>query len=238
VCNHRDELNLRDYQLAGLIHELKSPLAAIQSALDILKGPTTVGTTAFRVDYLRMIDRNANRLEGCIDTVLETISLRDRQNELAKQPTDIVGLCSQAAAEFIPVASNKGLHLRLEERPSESVYVSCDREKVGLVLSNLLSNAIKFTSQGRVSIQARAKANVVEVCVEDSGIGIPGEELPYVFDRFFRGESYVMTKGLGLGLSIAKFWVNAHGGKIGAASAGKGFGSRFWFELPKLPQVV
>lgn len=235
MCNKQAEIVLREYQLAGLIHELKSPLAAIQSALDILKEPAVAQNTPGQGwDYLGMIDRNTIRLRTRIDSILEVISWKDRKEELLIRETDLGQLCAQAAADYLPIAQTKDVAINVDIVP-EPLYARCDAGRIGVVLSNLFSNAVKFTAKGQISIRIERREKSVEVSVEDSGIGISPRDLPRVFDRFFQGERCLRTRGLGLGLTIAKFWVEAHGGRIGAESKGPGLGSRFWFSLPQRP---
>jgi two-component system sensor histidine kinase BaeS len=111
--------------------------------------------------------------------------------------------------------------------------VRCDGKRIEQVVSNLLSNAVKFTREGEIRIRLTDDGKNARVEITDSGAGIPADELPFVFDRLFRGASARSVKGTGIGLAIAKTWVEAHGGQIKAESAGPGRGSRFWFVIPK-----
>jgi len=97
-------------------------------------------------------------------------------------------------------------------------------------LSNLISNALKFTEQGEVRVAVSSERDGVHVTVEDQGVGIEAKDLPHLFERFYQAKN--TRKGTGIGLTIAKLWVEAHGGRIWAESAGPGRGSRFVFTLP------
>lgn len=116
--------------------------------------------------------------------------------------------------------------------PAMGPMAHCDELKIRQVISNLLENSVKYTSAGGIDVAVDEVDSDVRVTVRDSGEGIPASELPRVFDRLFQGEVSRKLKGSGLGLTIAKTWIVAHGGKIHAESDGPGKGSCFWFTLP------
>jgi signal transduction histidine kinase len=118
--------------------------------------------------------------------------------------------------------------------PNQPVTVNCDSLKIQQVLSNVVGNAVKFTESGKVDIQLDNRGSDILFRVRDNGHGIPSDELPYVFDRFFQGKTGRSAKGTGLGLTIAKLWVEAHGGRIWAESEGEGKGTTVTFTLPAI----
>jgi signal transduction histidine kinase len=112
------------------------------------------------------------------------------------------------------------------------ILVDVDRPRIRQALANLLDNALKYTPRGgRVSIEARRSGGDVTVSVTDSGVGIPDDELPHIWTRLYRGDKSRSTRGLGLGLSLVKAIVEAHGGKV-AVQSRPGEGSRFEIHLP------
>ncbi|MFN0117849.1 MAG: sensor histidine kinase [Elusimicrobiota bacterium] len=127
--------------------------------------------------------------------------------------------------------NKKNIQLQIKDQ-SNKLLVKADENKLELVISNLLSNAIKFTDSGKISIETKCDKDKLIVSVIDTGIGIDHIDLPYVFDRFYRGKNNKNSKGSGIGLTIAKTWIEAHGGEIFADSEGVGKGATFWFTLP------
>jgi signal transduction histidine kinase len=132
---------------------------------------------------------------------------------------------------YQPLAKFKGNTLDLNFSESD-IRVSCDPQKIETVMSNLLSNAIKFTMNGIIRIQLAPNQHDVTVSVEDSGSGIAQKELEHIFKPFYQGKEGKNTKGAGIGLAIAKAWVEAHGGHIWAESDGEGKGTKVTFSLP------
>jgi two-component system phosphate regulon sensor histidine kinase PhoR len=131
------------------------------------------------------------------------------------------------------VAAKKGLKL-LAELPEQSPVISGSARRLQQVITNLINNAINYTKEGEIKIRLLENSDEIRVEVSDTGIGIPPQDLPRLFDEFYRG-SNVETKGSGLGLSIARMIINAHGGKIWVESPNlaTGHGSIFIFTIPK-----
>ena len=135
-----------------------------------------------------------------------------------------------------PAADAKNIALNLHLDPAASA-TSCDVARIQQVVWNLVSNAVKFTPKGgRIDVSLRRKESSIELEVKDDGQGISAELLPHVFDRFRQADSSTRRSfgGLGLGLSIVKYIVEAHGGTVAAYSAGEGLGSTFTVRLPVL----
>ena len=230
---HRTEL-VRNQLTQHVTHEFKSPLASIQSATAILKDQLEKlpeGIRAKQADYLLMIQNNTQRLEKFIQDLLEVARIEETRPELRREEVDLNEVCERVVRVYGPQAEEKGL--RLEFVPNGVDLVSCDPEKIQLVVSNLLSNAIKFTPQGSVRIEVNSLDHEVRVTVQDTGVGIPPEELPHIFERFYQGRNGQTVKGSGLGLSIVKGWVEAHGGRVWGESGGTGMGTMLTLTLPK-----
>lgn len=228
---HRSSL-FHENTLAGLTHELKSPLSTIESALDVLNNQVSqMPADPKQSAYLEMIGRNADRLRQFVDDLLIAFKQTDKSRLLDFQQGDLGKLLKNACESAGD--SNNGTHLKIECNVSEQIIFRFDEKRVEQVVSNIISNAVKFTRQGVIRVFASDEGSAVRVDITDTGAGIPSEELPYVFDRFFQGEKGRRNKGTGIGLYVAKAWVEAHGGAIGAESEGSGKGSRFWFRLPK-----
>jgi two-component system OmpR family sensor kinase/two-component system sensor histidine kinase BaeS len=213
--------------LADVTHELRTPLTVIQGNLEgILDGiyPADEAHVAPILDETRVLSR-------LIDD-LRTLSLAESGAlQLQKEPTDLAALASETVSSFRAEADAAGITLDIESQPGLPP-VLVDPARVRQVLDNLLSNALRHTpSGGTVQVHCSAGQDSVEIVVADTGAGIAPEDLPRIFDRFYRsGES----KGMGLGLAIAKSLVEAHGGQIRAESE-TGRGTTVTVRLPASP---
>jgi signal transduction histidine kinase len=140
------------------------------------------------------------------------------------------GVAEEAVEMMAPLAAEKDIEIR-KEIPEHLAEVSCDRERILQVFSNLIGNAIQFCTRGcSVTISVELHGDMVQVCVADTGPGIPQEQVSHVFDRYWQAER-TPGKGLGLGLSITKGIVEPHQGRVWVESE-PGKGSRFYFTLP------
>ncbi len=146
------------------------------------------------------------------------------------QPTRLGALLTDVASALRPLAHEKALELRVAIVGGDPPVLA-DPLRVRQIVTNLISNALKFTHQGGVTIRLLALPKEVEVSVLDTGIGIPAQALPHMFDEFSQVEGRDGFTGTGLGLSIARRLVHLHGGTIGVDSEVE-VGSRFWFRLP------
>jgi len=224
-----------EHTLAGITHELKSPLAVMDNALEILSDKLDRSRLDPSVgEYLEILNKNRLRLERFVNDLLNVYRVSNKKELLVTNEVDLVQLCEEIIGEHKPLAEGRGVGLIFHCRSkSGNVFCRFDREKIKQVLSNLISNALKYTRDGSVTVELAEGEKEAAVSVEDTGIGIPKPDLPYVFDRFFQGQKKSQVKGTGLGLAIAKMWVEAHGGEIHVSSDGEGKGARFRFTLPK-----
>ncbi|MFM8322931.1 MAG: sensor histidine kinase, partial [Chloroflexota bacterium] len=217
--------------LANLVHELGRPLGAIRSAIQaLLKGAT--GDPLLAADLLNGLDGETARLQRLLD---DLAGLHDQvlgRLELSRRPVELDAWLVEAAAPWEAAARARGLAWETHAPPGlPQAYIDPDR--LGQALGNLLSNAIKFTpAGGRVALQAGAGAGQLEISVQDSGSGIPPDELHKVFQPFYRGaQGRRIVQGMGLWLSIARDIAAAHGGELTVDST-PGAGSRFTLRLP------
>jgi two-component system CheB/CheR fusion protein len=217
--------------LALISHELRSPVQAILGWTEIVeRGPVDPQASAHAISIIK---RSAMRQAEMISQLTTFSRLNVGGLSLRSQPVAL-GPIIEAAIEMItPQAKAKNVKLRVAIDPFED-RVMGDPVWLQQVFTNLLSNAIKFTpTGGRVEISCKKTENHAEVTVTDTGAGIGEDFLPYVFDRFKRGpNSTSATDGLGLGLAIARYVVEAHGGSISAYSSGLRHGSTFTVHLP------
>jgi len=220
---------LRRNLTADVAHELRTPLSIIRGKLEgVLDGiyPATP-------DHLQPILEETELLTQLVEDLRLLALAEAEQLALEKRPVDVGDLLRDAHVNFYPQASDRGVTLTLDLVP-DLVEVVGDWRRIVQVLGNLLTNALRHTPEGGcVTLAAVALPGMVEVTVSDTGIGIPAEELSYIFERFWRGEKSRSRTGggTGLGLAIAKHLVELHGGTIDVQSA-PGEGSTFRFTLP------
>ena len=223
----------KDQFLATLSHELRTPLNTVLGYVQMLLNDSLPLDQQPRA--LDVIYRNATALGRLVDDVLDTSRIVTGKMSVDLKPVDLSPLIDQSVAAVRPTAGNKSIQLRAGIEAG--LMVNGDAHRLAQVLWNLLSNAVKFTpSGGSVTVTGRRADKSVHVVVEDTGAGIDGRDLPYIFKRFWQGsQSESSREGLGLGLALTRHLIDLHGGTIRASSPGPGLGSRFEIELPIAP---
>jgi PAS domain S-box-containing protein len=228
----READRLKDEFLAVLSHELRTPLNAILGYSRLLRGGILSGEKA--TQGLETLERNANSLTQIVEDVLDVSRIVSGKIRLDVQPVELPLVVHNAIATVQPAADAKAVRLQTTIDPRVGP-VSGDPNRLQQVAWNLLSNAVKFTPKGgRVQIRVERVNSHIEIVVSDTGIGIPGDFLPHVFERFRQADSGLtrQTAGLGLGLSIVRHIVEMHGGSVQVASDGEGKGATFRVRLP------
>ena len=218
----------RDELLAIVSHDLRNPLGAIVASAALLQGTTIDGTEGERVHkWAQTILRSTDRMKRLIADLLDLAQIQAGKLTVERTPQDVEGLIGDCVEMLRPLAATKDL----KGAAGAGLQVRCDRERVLQILSNLVGNAIKFTPEGgSIFIEAQATGHEVRFSVRDTGQGISEEELPRIFDRFWQVQRKNRA-GIGLGLSIAKGLVEAHGGRLWVESK-LGVGTTFFFTLP------
>lgn len=218
---------MREALVANVTHDLRTPLTAIKGAAENLLDGIAGALSADQREYAEIVREHATRLTSTVNELLQSARLQGGQVELQCELLDAHAVVDDVATGLAPIARER--KIQLEVRGSET-RVSADREKLRRAVENLISNAVKFTDDGgRVTVEVTAGCDTVEVAVRDTGHGIPAEELPRVFERFYRGSA--RKPGTGLGLSIARNLVRLQGGDITVESQ-LGRGSEFRVRLP------
>lgn len=224
---------MKDEFVGMISHELRTPLSAILGFLDLLQNDPEQPLTDDQRDFVTVIERNANRLLNLVGDLLFTAQVESGRFPLEREEADIGLLVRSAVTSAGPHAQREGIDL-VVELPEIPSRVLVDTGRIGQALDNLLSNAIKFTGTGG-SVTARVTPvdGQVRVSVSDTGIGIPADEQGLLFTRFFRASTATRNAvpGVGLGLTITRAIVLAHGGTMDVDSE-EGVGTTFSFALP------
>ena len=223
---------LKDQFLANTSHELRTPLNGIIGLSDIILVEEQERLSSEAQDNLRMIRDCGNQLSQLVDDILDFSRLRAEKLVLNKQPMQLVDAIDDVVKLLRPLATAKGLNLS-SRVAADLPSISADGDRIRQVLHNLIGNAIKFTEQGSVTVGADRHGDQLRVQIRDTGVGIPADRLERIFEPFEQadGSSGRRYGGAGLGLSIARQLVVAHGGSLTVLSE-PGRGSVFSFSLP------
>jgi signal transduction histidine kinase len=220
---------LRQNMVADVAHELRTPLSNIKGYLEALRD----GVMEPDTDTVLSLDEEATLLSRLVDDLQELSLAEAGELKLVCQTEDIGELIKQTMAGMRAQATAKGLSVSIDVTDNLP-QVNIDSQRISQVLRNLMENAVAHTASGdAITVTAKQKDNYLEVAVTDTGEGIPAEDLPNIFERFYRVDKSRAraTGGTGLGLTIAKRLIEAHGGKIEVKSE-PGKGSRFSFTIP------
>jgi signal transduction histidine kinase len=222
---------MRQRLIGDVSHELRTPLTAIQGSMEGLIDGVLPATP----ETFEQIHQEAGRLNRLVNDLQELSRVEAGSFQLDLRPLSLADLAKTIVIRLTRQFEAKGVQLDVSV-PSELPNVRADEDRITQVLINLVGNALQYTSQGgTVSLSAERQGNEMVVEVRDTGMGIPAEHLPHIFDRFYRADksrSRQQGGGSGIGLTIARHLVEAHGGRIWVESEGEGQGSCFMFILP------
>ncbi len=231
MASQLEEVESMRRQLIGdVTHELRTPLTSIKGYMEGLVD----GVLPANVETFNQIHHEADRLSRLVDDLQELSRVEAKAYSLDLRPVSVSTLVQTTLKRLSPQATAKRITLR-SNLPADLSLFQADEDRITQVLVNLAANAIQYTPDGGdVLISASQHENEIQISVKDSGIGIPQEQLANIFTRFYRvdkSRSRNAGGGSGIGLTIAKHIVEAHGGCIWAESAGEGQGSTFTFSL-------
>ena len=215
---------LKSAFLANMSHEIRTPLNAIVGFSDLLVETEELSE---RQEYIKIVRENNDLLLQLISDILDLSKIEAGTFEFTSGDVDVNLLCEDIVRSMGMKAKGE-VELVLDNH-LPVCHVISDRNRIHQVISNFVNNAMKFTSEGSIHVGYQLKDSELEFYVEDTGIGIEKEQLPHIFERFVKLNSFV--HGTGLGLSICQSIVEQLGGRIGVDSE-KGKGSRFWFTIP------
>ncbi|WP_185740432.1 PAS domain-containing sensor histidine kinase [Homoserinimonas aerilata] len=238
--SERKELSRLQDEFVGLVsHELRTPISSILGYLELMRDDTDAPLSDEQRHYLGVAERNAHRLLRLVGDLLFTAQVTAHKFPIEAAEVDVNALVEAAVESARPV-SKRGNVLLLSKPAAAAPIVHGDATRIAQACDNLLSNAIKFTPRGgtvtvSVSVTSGAEGSFARVAVRDTGMGIPPDEIAQLSTRFFRASTATRSavQGVGLGLSITKAIVTAHGGELSADSE-VGVGTTFAFTLPLL----
>jgi two-component system phosphate regulon sensor histidine kinase PhoR len=219
--------------VANVSHELRTPVSNIKGYAETLK-EGAINDKNNAKDFVEIIYRDSERLAQLIDDLLDLARIESGKMKMVFLPIDVNSTLERSIAIIANQAKEKAISIKLQA-PVSLPKILADEARISQVLINLLDNAVKYTKTGGVvTISARQKDRYVQIDVSDTGIGIPEEDMPRIFERFYRVDKARSRElgGTGLGLSIVKHIVQAHGGEVWVKSL-VGHGSTFSFIIPK-----
>jgi two-component system phosphate regulon sensor histidine kinase PhoR len=216
--------------IGNISHEFRTPLAGIKAMVDTLRdGAVDEKETA--TDFLVRIDDEVERLTQIVSELSELSRIETGTVELKLDQVNLNMLIEDIIAQLFPQIERQQLSIN-RKLASNLPSIEADKTRIRLTIINLIHNAIKFTEpEGEISINTRNDENSITVDISDTGIGISKNDLPHVFERFYKVDRARTGGGTGMGLAIAKHVIEAHGGSITVHSE-EGKGSTFSFSLP------
>jgi signal transduction histidine kinase len=215
-------------------HQLRTPLTAIKGFISLLLEGSYGKVDPVHREVMNKVYISNERLVTLVEDMLNLSRIESGRMEYDFKKVKLEEVLKEVFDTFIIRAKEKKLKLELKLPETPLPEVTTDRNKIREVISNIVDNAIKYTQKGWVSIRLSQKDEKVVVAVVDTGIGVPEEELPYLFAKFSRGKntSRLNTGGTGLGLHVGKRMMEALHGNIWLESEGTGKGSTFYIEVP------
>lgn len=223
--------SMRRQLIGDVSHELRTPLTAIRGSMEGLID----GILPANIETFTQIHQEANRLSRLVDDLQELSRVEAGAFQMDLKPVPVSGVVDFAVKRFSRSFKSRGVTLT-SDILTDLPLIMADEDRLGQVLLNLVGNALQYTPQGgKVTIHAEIHDHEMYVSVADTGVGIPGKFLPYIFDRFYRvdkSRSRQTGGGSGIGLTIAMHLIEAHGGRLWAESEGENRGSTFTFTIP------
>ena len=226
----KSEIARRDF-ISNISHELRTPVTSIKALAETLKEGALTDKNVSE-DFLNKIIDEGDRLTQLIQEMSDLLQIESGAVAIKKSLFSVNDLVQTVVERLRNQATRSGLELLVDIK-SDFPWIKADKEKIERVLVNLIHNAIKFTPPGgRIVVSVTSETDRIFFCVADTGIGIPSNDLPRIFERFYKVDKARTSGGTGLGLAIAKQIVEAHEGKIQVKST-EGEGSTFSFYIPR-----
>lgn len=231
ITRFREAEELKSTFISVISHELKTPVALIKGYVGTLRREDANWDREIVKDSLAVIEEEADRLTGLIENLLDASRLQAGGLSISLSDVDLHLISSRIATRFNTQSS---IHNIVVDFPENFPVINGDETRLEQVLSNLVSNAIKYSPQGgEIRISGQVRPTQVIICASDEGPGVASEDIPHIFDRFYRSSiAKRTTKGAGLGLYLARAVIEAHGGRIWVDPQ-PGTGARICFSIPR-----
>jgi signal transduction histidine kinase len=222
--------------LADVTHDLATPLTTIRGYAETLLDPKVPKSPQEVERYLRFIQEEALRMDALVTDLLDLARVESGTLPLQQEPTDLIALAHDVAERMRPSFAEDGSTIAVPEAGERSIVATVDRRRIDQLLANLLGNALRHLPEGgqaMVRFESEGDRKILLI-VEDNGPGFGKEDLPHLFERFYRGDPSRRTGGTGLGLAIVRGIARAHGGEARAENSPEG-GARIVVSLPREP---
>lgn len=230
ITRFRQADQLKSTFMSVISHELKTPVALIKGYVGTLRREDATWDREIIQDSLAVIEEEADHLTELIENLLDATRLQAGGFKVKRTDVALDGVIRRLVERFQTQTTQ---HKIVADLPAEIPIILADEERLRQVISNLIINAIKYSPGGEICISVQVRPDNLIVCVRDQGPGIPPDDIPHIFDRFYRGpDTARQTKGAGLGLFLARAIVEAHGGRIWVDPK-PGEGARICFSLPR-----
>jgi signal transduction histidine kinase len=231
ITRFREAEEIKSTFISVISHELKTPVALIKGYVGTLRREDANWDREIVKDSLEVIEEEADRLTGLIENLLDASRLQSGGLSINSADVDLAILAERIAKRF---QTQSSIHKIIVDFPENFPIVNGDETRLEQVLSNLVSNAIKYSPEGgEIRIRAQVRPTTVIICISDQGPGVAPEDIPHIFDRFYRSSlAKRTTKGAGLGLYLARAVIEAHGGRIWVDPQ-PGKGARICFSIPR-----
>ncbi len=230
ITKFRNAEEIKNTFVSIISHELKTPVALIKGYVSTLRREDATWDRAVVRDSLKVIEEEADRLTTMIEDLLDASRLQAGGLKPNLSDISLPLLCQRLAERFLTQSDN---HQIITDFPSNFPIILADEGRIQQVISNLISNSIKYAPSGEIRIQGQVDPERVIICISDEGSGIAPEDIPHIFEKFYRAPKAVnITKGAGLGLYLARAIIEAHGGRIWIDPKPDS-GARICFSLPR-----
>ena len=225
----RELARMQDEFISTISHELRTPLGMIKGYVTTLMREDTNWDSETRLEFLEIVDEEADRLRELIDNLLDSSRLETGTLGMTLEPTKLSTIIRDSVSRTQAVYPDMEVAIEIGD---DIPMLQADPTRIAQVMDNLLSNANKYAPGSQIAVASDRRDNVVEIGVQDGGPGIPPEHVPHLFERFYRvPEQTSNVRGTGLGLYICRKIIEAHSGEIGVESQ-EGSGTRIFFTLP------
>lgn len=239
IARLREENAMKSDLISVSAHQLRTSLTSMKWILKMFMDGDFGQLTSEQQNFMGKAFESDERMIRLVNEMLSINHAADTLEHMRPQPVDLVALMDEVIFDFSGESYKRGIQLMFLKPDSSLSPAMCDQEKIRVVLQNLIENAIKYSNSGdRVAITISEKSNMIELSVRDTGIGIPDEEQPKIFGKFFRADNAKKQDvvGSGLGLYTTKRIVELHNGKIWFVSK-HGEGTTFFITLPVAPRM-